>query len=574
MKVFIDTDLNFPSDDFQALMLLMAAENAKVVGCSAAAGNTWAEEVWANLHHVKSILNEPDLKIFGNETAARFARDKMAVHTAIASGSRNFTGAYGKSETPRPWITEDAPGRSSFSSPEAIVALARANPGEISLLCVGPLSNLSDALDIEPKLPQLLKSVTIMGGYFSREGRTDKIDFNFWFDPVAAQRVLGAKFNTRLVPLDVCQDGGLTGELLVSLSRHIRGRGAVFFDDFLGMARQHGMSMALSDQLAAILLLYPELVEEEETVSLAVDHTEDFSRGKSTVVSGSDGKVKVVRRVDVKGFHDRLVQLVRRMAKQYCTPFGFFETPAYRYIIGERLSKGPFTILASTFNETYAPAGITHVNSVDQFVEALSPLAGIFMRAKERGEPWPPAHRADAIIAEREASIETSFDHLTIKELEFIAISRLLNARAIATIGRPGSPPRGFTCLSEVTPARRDFLKSQFKQGPGTSDLIFECSYVERESCGLFALEYMATLLYVWAREQSHPRKRTNLFSICQDSHTTYKQKLLSIGYKRISDHTIADGFEKGRVLGMYSQSLDHRLIQRLREKYKVLGEV
>jgi len=572
MLLFIDTDLNFPSDDFQALMLVLAEGRVRLVGCGAVAGNTWAEEVFANLHEVKSLLGEHELKIWKGAPYTAFGNNREQAIAQNASGVRNFVGAHGKAPRPRSWVTGSRTSEGALSSAAALADMARKNPGEISVLCLGPLTNLDEALRIEPDLPELLQSVTVMGGYFSRQDRADKIDFNFWFDAAAAQRVLASGLKIRLVPLDVCQDARLTTGLLERLNYFNRGRAALFVDDFLGMARQHGSSMALADQLATILHLYPQLILKAERVRVDVDVSESETRGRSIAVAQEDSQVFVVRHVDVDAVHDRLIGLVERMCEQFVEPIGLFQSPAYRYFIGERLSRGPLTLIQTLFGARYQQVEPVEIATIEQFIEAVTPLASILIRAKARKELWPPAPRADAKIAAVRLSEVADFDFLTTKELEHVAFSRLIGVRAIATVAPVEGDPKGFTCLSTVTPSRREFLHSQFGLAPETSDLIAECSYVERRSCGLFALEYMESGLYVWALAQLRARDQTNLFGVCLSSQTASRQKLLSMGYKPVADHTIPDGFEKGRVLTLYSQPLDTSLIDKLRMNYGNLG--
>ncbi|MBO0701342.1 MAG: nucleoside hydrolase, partial [Candidatus Dormibacteraeota bacterium] len=87
---------------------------------------------------------------------------------------------------------------------ELIVRQARENPGRLTLLAIGPLTNVALAVLVEPELPRLLAGVTIMGGSV-RVGdlALPRVEHNFACDPEAAQVVLGAGLPVTLVPLDV-----------------------------------------------------------------------------------------------------------------------------------------------------------------------------------------------------------------------------------------------------------------------------------------------------------------------------------------------------------------------------------
>jgi inosine-uridine nucleoside N-ribohydrolase len=90
------------------------------------------------------------------------------------------------------------------SSAQYIVDMARAHPGEITLVAVGPLGNLATALKLDPALPTLLREVIIMGGTVFEPGNVSPVaEANIWNDPHAADIVFGAGWKLTMVGLDV-----------------------------------------------------------------------------------------------------------------------------------------------------------------------------------------------------------------------------------------------------------------------------------------------------------------------------------------------------------------------------------
>ncbi len=86
-----------------------------------------------------------------------------------------------------------------------------AQPGEITLIAVGPLSNLAAAITLDPKFPENCAELIIMGGAVNKSNITPSAEFNIWADPEAAAQVFRAPFRKiTLVPLDA------THEALVS----------------------------------------------------------------------------------------------------------------------------------------------------------------------------------------------------------------------------------------------------------------------------------------------------------------------------------------------------------------------
>ena len=79
--------------------------------------------------------------------------------------------------------------------PAAIMRLANARPGEITLVCVGPLTNLAIALNVEPACRSCCAGVVVMGGaYFTAGNITAHAEFNIFVDPEAAEQVMRRRF--------------------------------------------------------------------------------------------------------------------------------------------------------------------------------------------------------------------------------------------------------------------------------------------------------------------------------------------------------------------------------------------
>jgi inosine-uridine nucleoside N-ribohydrolase len=119
-----------------------------------------------------------------------------------------------------------------------MIDTVRAHPGEVTLLAVGPLTNLALALADHPRIAALVKQVVIMGGAFGTDGVlgnvTPAAEANILGDPDAADIVLGAAWPVAIVGLDVTQRtimshaylaalrdrGGPAGQFVWDVSRH------------------------------------------------------------------------------------------------------------------------------------------------------------------------------------------------------------------------------------------------------------------------------------------------------------------------------------------------------------------
>jgi len=89
------------------------------------------------------------------------------------------------------------------SATELLIRLAHEHPGQLEIIAVGPLTNLAEALYLDPELPRLVRRVTIMGGAVFAVGNAGKYaEANIAADPTAAADVFAASWPVTLVPLD------------------------------------------------------------------------------------------------------------------------------------------------------------------------------------------------------------------------------------------------------------------------------------------------------------------------------------------------------------------------------------
>ena len=156
------------------------------------------------------------------------------------------------------------------SSAQFIVDMARAHPGEITLVAVGPLGNLAAALMLEPALKTLLREVIIMGGTIIEPGNVSPVaEANIWNDPHAADKVFTAGWKLTMVGLDVTHQVIVPVASIQKIADHHRHiatdtllHAVKFYADFYSglyphVAKVHGCFG--HDVLAFIYLTNPEL---------------------------------------------------------------------------------------------------------------------------------------------------------------------------------------------------------------------------------------------------------------------------------------------------------------------------
>jgi len=246
-RVILDTDIGTDVDDILALGVLLGSPEVRIEGVTTVYGNV-------NLRS-RMVLR----------TLALAGRNDIPVHAGIGKPMLGLDPIY--------WPGHEGIGlidASDYSpipdTPHAVDFLIQHvmdNPGEITLLAVGPLTNVAIACIREPRFAQTLKRLVIMGGKINTApGNWGVAEHNITCDPEAAHVVFASGAPIELVPLDVT----LRATITQSGVNALRGRGTPFHDALADqIARypgfvQRGGKTFLHDPLAAMAIFRPELL--------------------------------------------------------------------------------------------------------------------------------------------------------------------------------------------------------------------------------------------------------------------------------------------------------------------------
>lgn len=553
MKLFLDTDLNFPSDDFEALLLLLSDTRVELLGCGAAAGNTWAEEVAANLEHALSLIGREEIPVYDGQKFTSFLTSMVQACELREQKTRSFVGAFEKSVSPRPWVLGNSGNESRRGAAEAIVELARRYPGELIVMCTGPLTNLAAALEIDPSIALMLRRVYVMGGHFKSDGTSaDNADFNVWFDPIAAVKVFDSGAQVLILPLNVCKSAAVDPEFVSQVCVNDNGAAGLFVDDFLGMVEQHGNRMPLWDQLLALVMLDSDVVTDSARGRVDVSLSGPLTAGLTVLHPCPAGSVELVRTVDRELVRTSLIRRVSGLWNiSYRRP-RVFATPRFLYHMQERLERSPLHFLElRNAGGTYMDLVPEIVRLAERFVERAEPLVKLLLMAKMRGELWPPAPLTDAAI-----KTATPINFEAEKEMERLFFRRFEQVDAIAVATGEDGVPHGFTCLSLLTPVRRREMNEQFGFEFPEFGYITEFGIVGQAFRGKRTFEHMNARLFTWCCECHPGKSEIPVFGVVLESQKACRSVIGRFGFEEVGQRVIPDGPEAGRVLGLFQYLL------------------
>jgi len=270
IRVILDADHGI--DDTMATLYLASQSNVEIVAVGTVHGNAHADQAARNALQVLQLVGLPDVPV------AVGAAAPLAQIVDIAAMVHGDDGLGGEARA-----VDREP--SAESAAEQLVRLARSAPGEFEVLATGPLTNLALALLVEPRLPELIKRVVIMGGTISAPGNTSpNTEANIWHDPEAAALVFARMANVVLVPLDVTQSNWMGENELTAIavapanaSNDLLRRMLVQYEAF-HLAGSGRVGFPLHDPTAAILMVKPQLAHYLHT-TLDVELRGEYTRG-------------------------------------------------------------------------------------------------------------------------------------------------------------------------------------------------------------------------------------------------------------------------------------------------------
>lgn len=287
--LMIDVDTGV--DDATALALAFGLR-ANLVGISTVAGNVPIERSTDNTLRVLSFLGQSGAPVFRGASRPLVAPYQDAVHIHGEDG-------LGGAEFP-----ESAVASAEMTGPEAIITMADRYEDDLTLVMVGPLTNLAIALSLRPEITRQIARLVIMGGaYFTGGNVTELAEFNIFVDPDAANQVFAADWeDVTAIGLDVTHQTALTRATWEQIPADDEGTsGLMRMVAEQTFTRLQSDVFYLHDPLAIAVALDPSLVSGRRYgITVATDGEQ---RGRTTV--SGDGKVLVASEVNARTFIQR-----------------------------------------------------------------------------------------------------------------------------------------------------------------------------------------------------------------------------------------------------------------------------
>ena len=304
-KIILDVDTGI--DDALAIAYATKSKDLDVLGLTTTFGNVQVKDATRNTQFILQML-EKDIPVYeGSDKPLNQQEPYLAVAQKVHGndGLANKLEAYDV-------VTEEKQTGEAISF---IIDTVKKYPNEVTLIFVGPLTNLAKVYEQAPEVATLIKEIIVMGGAVTVPGNVrSHAEANIFSDPEAAKRVLQSDLPITLVGLDVTMQTLLSREEVKRWEKTDSEASKFFanitnyYIDFYESFRPGIGGCGLHDPLAIGRAIDPTFVQ---TRAMNVDvHLDEALRGNTFETEKTTKNTSVCLEVDVQRFLDHFVQTI------------------------------------------------------------------------------------------------------------------------------------------------------------------------------------------------------------------------------------------------------------------------
>jgi purine nucleosidase len=280
-KIIIDEDCSGPGgSNLQAPLVLIQSPQAEVLGITVVSGDQWREEEVSHMLRLLEIIGRTDVPVVPGAVFPLVRRRDETLLWEQRYGKVAYAGAWDERWWHEPFVIPTLPEGKPATKPadedgaHFLVRMVRRYPHQVTIYAGGPMTDLALAIALDPQFPQLAQELIFMGG--SLNPQTDdpefatnpRHEFNFWFDPEAAEIVLRAPWRKIVgTPTDI----SIKTRLTPAMMQQIKASGTPLAQ-YLARYYQQGLGADyMWDELTAAAWLDPSLIIKHELRYMGVD---------------------------------------------------------------------------------------------------------------------------------------------------------------------------------------------------------------------------------------------------------------------------------------------------------------
>lgn len=304
MKLIIDTDAGV--DDAQAIMLALADPAVELLGITTLTGNVHIRQVNPNVLTILEIMNR-DAPVYAGIDRPLLQEWEDAAEFHGGDGLGDFRD--------RPTLTRSLEAEHAVP---ALLRLSREHEGELTLIALGPLTNIAAAVRLDPDFPARVKNFVFMGGTIAAHGNTPIVtaEYNIFTDPEAAFITLDAFPHSTMLSWETTLAHGFPWDQFNALCEIDTAKGRFFRRISQDTAERlqtiyKRPAYLLPDPLAMAITLRPDLIRQSGKFYTAVELNGTHTRGQTVIdynhTSGRAPNVNVIQALDTDGVYEMFV---------------------------------------------------------------------------------------------------------------------------------------------------------------------------------------------------------------------------------------------------------------------------
>ena len=309
-KIIINEDCSGPGgSNMQTLAVMLQSPQVEVLGITVVSGDQWRDEEVTHTLRLLEIMGRTDVPVMRGAEYPLVRRRDEAQLWQQRYGKVAYAGAWDDrwwhEASVVPPLPEGSPATKPADEDAAhfLIRMVRKYPHEVTIYEGGPMTNLALAISIDPEFPGLAKELVFMGG--SLGPQTDyaefinnpRHEFNFWFDPEAAEIVLRAPWKKMVcTPTDI----SIKTHFTPAMAKQIEASGTPLGRYIAKFAMFTPGADIMWDELAAAAWIDPTIITKSETRFMGVDLDRGAGYGNTLTWPAKDNLRPGARLVEIQ----------------------------------------------------------------------------------------------------------------------------------------------------------------------------------------------------------------------------------------------------------------------------------
>jgi purine nucleosidase len=290
--VIADQDASGPGgSDMMSLLVFLQSPDVQLLGITVVTGDSWRDQEVAHALRLVESVGRTDVKVYPGAAFPLLRTLEWTRQATHLYGRAGFEGAFSDENTKHPWdyippMREGNPTSKASEEDAAhfMVRMVHKYPHKVTIYSAGPLTNVALAVSIDPHFAELAEQLVIMGGSLNPQteakewANEPRHEFNFWFDPEAASKVLHANW-AKIVDttVDVSLKTRPEPEVLDAIAK-ADSPAAKYLTKYF---ERPVFPNYLWDELAAAAWLDPTIITREQVVLMDVETNHSASYGNT-----------------------------------------------------------------------------------------------------------------------------------------------------------------------------------------------------------------------------------------------------------------------------------------------------